>query len=364
MKKMKKVVSALLTAAMVMTSGIVVLADTVTTTITDYESGKIANDAEINFVFTKEYQTSTGTTPAKYPAETLKFTVIAAATNPDNTLISIADQTVDSNPDNILVTVPVYTNVGKYNYTVSEVEGNTQGVIYSDNTFDVQVIVTWNDNHSAKERQIAFTKKESDESNNKVDKIVNTYDLGSLAVSKTVTGNLGDQTKEFTVDVTFSATKDVKSDITYDDGNETKTITASEMAGRSKKVEITVKHGETVNFTNIPEGVTYVVSEHDYVTKENSANTIENDANGYDAPIYTNSDNSETTTSNGEIDLITNDETGEVTGTDADTVGITNNKGTEVNTGISLDNMPYIMLLAIAALGLVGFVSKKRSIEF
>ena len=42
---------------------------------------------------------------------------------------------------------------------------------------------------------------------------------------------------------------------------------------------------------------------------------------------------------------------------------ITNNKGVEVDTGISLDNMPYIMMLAMAALGTLGFVSKKRKEE-
>ena len=47
-----------------------------------------------------------------------------------------------------------------------------------------------------------------------------------------------------------------------------------------------------------------------------------------------------------------------------DAVVITNNKGVVVDTGISLDNMPYIMVLALLALGLVGFVSKKRSMEF
>ena len=49
---------------------------------------------------------------------------------------------------------------------------------------------------------------------------------------------------------------------------------------------------------------------------------------------------------------------------DNDNIIIVNNKGTEVDTGITLDNMPYILILTVVAIGAVGFVSKKRSSEF
>ncbi|MGN0372377.1 MAG: hypothetical protein ACI4F3_06130, partial [Enterocloster sp.] len=43
---------------------------------------------------------------------------------------------------------------------------------------------------------------------------------------------------------------------------------------------------------------------------------------------------------------------------------VTNTKEGQVDTGIILDNMPYILILAVVAIGAVGFVSKKRSSEF
>lgn len=387
MKKMKKAISVILTAAMIMSMGVTAFADTTTgddtqstvittTTISDYKSAVIDNEAPINFTFTKTYKTSEGTTPAKYPAETLKFNVTKAAnnTNPDDTMITIADQTVDANPDDILVTVPVYKKVGKYNYTVDEQDGNTQGVTYATNTFNVQVVVTWNENHTALQRQIAFTSVDNDK---KVDNIINIYDLGSLDVKKTVTGNLGDREKDFTVEVTFTkeSSKEVKSDITYVDGTKTKTITAAEInATGSVTKQITVAHGETVSFTNIPYGISYTVKELDvYATEQDNPNS----ENGYDAAKYNVNAKDDETTEDDEIittakvaaDGVT--ATADTTGDKnvetlivKDTVDIINNKGTNVNTGISLDNMPYIMVLALVALGLVGFVSKKRSMEF
>ena len=39
---------------------------------------------------------------------------------------------------------------------------------------------------------------------------------------------------------------------------------------------------------------------------------------------------------------------------------VTNKKTTEVDTGITMDSMPYILLLAVACMGLIVFISKKR----
>ncbi|MBR5268098.1 MAG: LPXTG cell wall anchor domain-containing protein [Lachnospiraceae bacterium] len=44
-------------------------------------------------------------------------------------------------------------------------------------------------------------------------------------------------------------------------------------------------------------------------------------------------------------------------------VAITNTKGAVVDTGISLDNMPYLMALALTFIGGLGFISKKRKEE-
>ena len=47
----------------------------------------------------------------------------------------------------------------------------------------------------------------------------------------------------------------------------------------------------------------------------------------------------------------------------SDTVEITNNKGTTVDTGINLDSLPYVIIIAVVALALIAVVSKKRSAQ-
>lgn len=324
MRKMKKALATVLAATMVMGMSSTAWATTPTT--------------ETEFKFKKTYETSNGATPATFPKETLSFTVSPKEGNPDNTkMISVADHTVDSNPDeNIIVTIPEYEKVGKYNYTVSEVPGNTQGVTYSNNTFDVQVLAFYETDATTQERkiktQVAFTKK--DANNLKVDGIVNKYDLGTLTVDKNVSGNLASDTEKFAIDVVFTSNKPVHSAI---DG--VTRWTEENGVYTSNTVTFNIAHGDDVStIANIPVGVSYTVVEQSKHT--------EKDANGSDASkgytaTYENA--------NGTIEA---DKTSAAV--------VLNTKGTEVDTGITLDSLPYIMILAVAALGMVGFVAKKR----
>ena len=47
----------------------------------------------------------------------------------------------------------------------------------------------------------------------------------------------------------------------------------------------------------------------------------------------------------------------------SDTVNITNTKGTTVDTGVVLDSLPYILLIAVAVVGVVAFTAKKRTTD-
>ena len=168
----------------------------------------------------------------------------------------------------------------------------------------------------------------------------NEYSAGSLAVKKEVTGNLGDTTKEFEVTVTFTKPtgKTISSTIRYTDGT-AKTIAPSDWTNGTAEVVIYLKHDETVTFTNIPYGVTYTVEEGDY--------TAEADG-GYDAATY-----------------VFSDETNKKIDTASDTVTITNNKSVGVDTGITLDSLPFVLILAVCAGAVVLFVVKRRrSVDF
>lgn len=293
---------------------------------------------------TKEYKlTNDGTTS---PAETFAFSALtctnvtdaAFGVTTDNapvpTIGSVSytagEAGGDSAKKNITITLPEYTSVGIYTYTFTETDGGTAGVTYRSEAITLVVTVI---EQNGKVRVATVHTEGASEA--KSDEFNNEYSAGSLSVKKTVTGIMGDQQKEFTVKVTFTAPAGdtVRENITYVDG-ETKTI-AGGWTG-SKEVDITLKHGETVTFNNIPYGVTYTVVENNYTGKENG---------GYDAPSYQFDDN------NKKIDSA------------SESVTITNNKGGKIDTGINMDSMPYILMLAVVFMGLFVFFSKKRKMR-
>lgn len=332
---MKKILSLALALVLVLSMSIVAFAaEGEETTYTDMST----------VTLTKEYKlTNTGTTS---PAETFSFSTLTCTNVTDAadsvttenapvpTIASVSYTAGEAGGENakknITITLPEYTSVGIYTYTFTETDGGTAGVTYRSDAITLVVTVIEQD---GKVRVAAVHTEGEGEA--KSGEFNNEYSAGSLSVKKTVTGIMGDQQKEFTVKVTFTAPEGdtVREAITYVDGTETKTIAAGEGWTGSKEVEITLKHNETVTFTNIPYGVTYTVVENDYTDEADG---------GYDAAFYDFDD------TNKKIDSA------------SENVTITNNKDGEIDTGISMDSMPYILLLAVACMGLVVFISKKR----
>lgn len=321
---MKKFFAILLAMMLVLSMSAVAMAATPTT--------------EATFNFNKTYQNAAGETAATYPAEKLGFTVAPAANNPDTTTITIEDQTVNANPDQILIGVPSYDKVGTWNYTVSEVKGNTKGVTYYDNSFNVRVVVTYAeaDGKVDYDTLVASTHITSRVNDIKVTGIVNRYDLGTLTVDKNVTGNLASQTQKFDIDVVFTSDKPVLSAIqgvtgwTLDDGVYT-----------SNTVTVHLAHGDSVaTIANIPAGVSYKVVEQ---AKHEAA-----DANGSNpATGYTVS--------------YTGDE-GTIAADGTSAAVVTNQKGTTVDTGITTDSLPYIMLIGLVVIsGVIMLINRRKA---
>ena len=158
-------------------------------------------------------------------------------------------------------------------------------------------------------------------------------------MTKKVTGSLGDKDKKFNVDVTFTAPagKTVKSTITYvNDGEKSIAPDAWKLNTTTNKYEanVTVElaHKGFVQFNNIPKDVTYIVAEQDYSGQEYTAK--------YDGS---------------ESGTIAND---------VKSTTITNNKGDDnIDTGVILDNAPYILMLTVVAAGAMTLVIKKRREE-
>lgn len=306
-----------------------------------------------------------------YPHETLSFTVAAGDPIADNTkMISVADLKVEGVNGTMAITLPDYEKVGVYTYVISETPGNAQGATYvtDQDTITVKVLVSYAADGKTLEANLYLVQEnasngtqatEIEVDNNKIAKVdtfVNKYDVGHMSVAKTVTGNLGDHEADFKVKVTFNATKTVKSTITYVEGGVVKKIDP-EWTG-DKPVDIVLSHGDTVNFYNIPDGVTYTV-------KEDNSHLLANDKTNPDPNSAVTADY---TVTYGGADTNTNtagknterNATGTITKDATDAVTINNAKSTSVETGIVMDSVPFVVMAVIAVLGLAAFTAKKR----
>lgn len=338
------------------------------------------------------YKTYTVTGPSsRVPAHTVSFTVAqdkiedTAFPNdwpevlPTATGDVAEDTTSGDNKANVTITLPSYTHPGVYWYTLVEDDGHIAGVAPNSDTYYLKVTV-WNDGGKMRLGGIALrnTSKDktetTDEDGNvttvydpKTDTIDDTYTAGELLVTKTVSGKLGDYEKDFTFTVTFTPNK--LSETTDDDGNTVKTyetvkstitvvdagdepgakfegnsITAAKEAtdtepavaatvlstsdwNAPKTVTITLKHNQAVLFKNIPKNVSYEVTETDYTSEG-----------------YTTSKDNESATIN----------------TTRETAAFTNTKDITIDTGITLETLPYVLMMALAMMGLVALKLRKR----
>lgn len=272
------------------------------------------------------------------PAETFKFTIakagvenggVDAESQGTPTVGDVAYEekgaTTAGNKQEVTVTLPTYTSVGVYSYTITETKGTTAGVAYDSAPVTMKVTVIDN-NGTLEIAAVSFTKagkKLGDEA-----AFTNTYTANKLSISKTVAGNLGDKSKYFDFTVTL-------------EGEEGKTYTLPATItggsdGSEKKESVTIsgtttfklKHGDTITIENLPAGVTYKVEEatpSDYTA--------------------------ESTGADGTMDA------------EAKTAAFTNTKTGDIDTGVYLDNLPYLLVfagvLAIAAV----FVVRRRRFE-
>jgi len=301
---------------------------------------------------------------AVYPHETLNFTVVACDPIADSTkMIEVAPLEVKGPNGTMAITLPDYEKVGEYTYVIRETPGSAQGATYvTDADFiTVKVLVSYAEGTQDLVAKLYLVQETAsgntqtseievdDKKVAKVDTFINKYDVGHLEVKKTVEGNLASQTAEFNMTVTFKteANKYVKSNITYVDSGEVKTIEApAEGWTGTKSVPITLIHNETVKFYNIPEGVTYTVVESDTHKVADGEQANPNSAADKDY------------TASGEVTEFTDNN--KIASQDEDKVTINNEKSTSVETGIVMDSVPFVVMAVIAVLGLAAFTAKKR----
>ena len=254
------------------------------------------------------------------------------------------------------VKLPAYTRGGTYIYQIHEVEGNTAGMTY-DTAQRWLVVHVINNLAAGDEVATGLTYKvamyNADPTNMsttqllaaKSDGFTNVYENGKFTVEKKVKGNMADRDKVFNFRVTFAGIEHMNGKIKAD-GRE---IDLTE----NGTYDFTLKHGDNCEFTNIPFGVTATVNELD-----ENGNVIANTAGAKNDPYTVSYDNNQSVT----IGSKTETDTGVKVNAEFATT-IINTSTENVDTGVILDNAPYILMLAVVAGGAMMLVIKKRREE-
>lgn len=252
----------------------------------------------------------------------------------------------------ITMTLPRYEKVGIYTYQVKEVDGGTLGMTYDDTTYTLQVRVAnkmLDGKIDPSGDKVCYVTMKAD--GTKESSVKNTYNSSNLTISKNVEGNMGDRSNgtkfNFKVTLTVPDGKTLNSTITGTNNadvvwNEGKTVGT---------VTFQLSHGEAFTLMNLPYDIEYTVDEM------NGTTTVLNQGDKINDTYQVSYDNHKAGTIG----------TGE--GKIAPTNGVINTEVTNtwgddnIDTGVILDNAPYMLMLAVVAGGAVFMVIKKRREE-
>lgn len=238
---------------------------------------------------------------------------------------------------------------GIYYYTVTETNNGVQGVTYAEPltmkvtagyaTADAQELTYWVAlTRDTAETNFLFTKQDKKVGQDKA--FENIYSAGDLVVTKAIRGSNGDRAHEFNFTITLNGQKGTKVSYTVDDKPTTGII------GEDGTLTISnIKMADNGQFviSNIPYGVTYTISE---------------ETEGYTATAKKGSDTANLTTT--DTTAVYNDSVDAA----STTIAFTNTLGnTVIDTGVILDNAPYMLMLAVVAGGAMMLVIKKRREE-
>lgn len=235
---------------------------------------------------------------------------------------------------------------------VKEVDGGTLGMTYDDTTYTLQVRVAnkmLDGKIDPSGDKVCYVTMKAD--GTKESSVKNTYNSSNLTISKNVEGNMGDRSNgtkfNFKVTLTVPDGKTLNSTITGTNNadvvwNEGKTVGT---------VTFQLSHGESFTLMNLPYDIEYTVDEM------NGTTTVLNQGDKINDTYQVSYDNHKAGTIG----------TGE--GKIAPTNGVINTEVTNtwgddnIDTGVILDNAPYMLMLAVVAGGAVFMVIKKRREE-
>ena len=224
-----------------------------------------------------------------------------------------------------------FTAPGTYNFTVKEIAGTNPNIVYDRTVYNVEVVVSMPDDYPATKTPVIREIKAKAANGDKADKaaFANTAKANdSLTVSKKVAGTAANTQDEFSYTLTLEG---VEGSYDFEKGTEKGTVTAGE------PFTFKLKHDESIEIKNLPDGAKYTVVEADTAyTEKNVADGVVGGAQA-DGAIKAG----------------------------GSTVAYTNEKGFAPATGVNSDTMPFVFggLVVVAGAGALLISRKRRASE-
>ena len=273
---------------------------------------------------------------AKAPREHLKFKLVEKSVEDSNVytatdLPDIVSVEKEAGADAFTVNLPEYNDgaIGRFTYKMQEEVVGTAAAGVTYNTDYIYVVVqrtwVWDEAKTEKSVKTVYAIHDADD---KLNEITNTFDAGSLKVTKKLAGDFADYNDTFKIKVVLSKPdgKIIANDI-FVDG--TKVTPEDWKADGTYTFEKALGHDASYTITNIPVGVTYTV------TEENSGE-------------YT-ADNSTLT--------------GTIAADVEASATITNTKNATTPGGVIMTIAPYALMVVLAGAFAVVFLTRRNRAE-
>ena len=280
------------------------------------------------------------------------------------------------------ITFAPFSEAGKYEYTVKETESNPvitdseyEKLIMSKAEYKMTVYVVEDPENTFKVDQIVVNRTKNDKGDGATGKVdisgdkdkntfnfVNTYvqeagtgpdptkpdptytDNGALKVSKTIDASEGsiDSNATFNFTATFA----------FPEGTDATTLGGVKGNGADVTLtegvyKFTLKHRDKMKFTGLPVGTTITVKETGAANYKGSASVVLNGATA-------------TTVAAGKYHEDLTAVNGGKLGQKTNTVDVTNTYDYVPTTGIIMNTLPYVLMIALCGAALFGFVAFKR----
>lgn len=280
--KLKKFFAGVLAAAMMLTVGATAAFATEPAASTITVPGSGINGAKMfteSLALTKTLKVENGTAP---DSMTFNFTVKNAA-QADVATPSVEFKTTD-NTNSALFTAGTYTRtfdvnlatilgtnktkVGEYTYTISENDTQIPGITKDNNELTLKVTVVNATGEIGGGYGYYAALYRGGKKIEATDAFHNTYSAKSLTLSKTVHGSLGSLAEDFSFIIKFLPETDAVAGMYK--GPQVGTVgTDVSIAGKdtgdyldlNTEYTVTLKHGKSLNFSNLPAGIKYEVYE-------------------------------------------------------------------------------------------------------